>query len=335
MHIRRWPVAVLLFLLFDPSTTSAQAIEMAGPRAPGMGGAFVAVASDGSATWWNPAGLAAGPFVDLSLGQNRVKAGGDRSHAWKGRLSSFALGTPPVGISYYAFRLADITAQGSTAMTGGDRQGTRTGVALRSVPASQFGVTLVHSLISGIHVGSTLKYVRGRVLTATGDGSSEDLLAQADGLRGSDSDSTFDLDIGALGVFGPLRAGGVIRNVREARLGGGSGINLPRQVRLGVAFDGDSARLVPLTIALDADVRRYDGPAGERRVIALGAEQWFAQHRVGFRAGARFNTVGAEEHAVTAGGSVAVRAGLYLDTHAVFGRSDDERGWGVAARVSF
>ena len=31
-----------------------------------MGGAFVAVASDSSATWWNPAGIAAGPFVDIA-----------------------------------------------------------------------------------------------------------------------------------------------------------------------------------------------------------------------------------------------------------------------------
>jgi hypothetical protein len=112
-------------------------------------------------------------------------------------------------------------------------------------------------------------------------------------------------------------------------------VNLPRQVRIGGAFDGDAARRWPLTIAIDADLRRYDGPGGERRVIAAGAERWFAQHRVAVRAGARFNTVGAEERAASGGISVAVRSGLYLDAHVVGGGSANERGWGVAARVSF
>ena len=31
----------------------------------GMGGAFVAVADDGSAIYWNPAGLATGPYFEL------------------------------------------------------------------------------------------------------------------------------------------------------------------------------------------------------------------------------------------------------------------------------
>jgi len=106
-------------------------------------------------------------------------------------------------------------------------------------------------------------------------------------------------------------------------------------VRIGAAFDGDAARRWPLTIAIDADLRRYDGPGGERRVIAAGAERWFAQHRVAVRAGARFNTVGAEERAASGGISVAVRSGLYLDAHVVGGGSANERGWGVAARVSF
>ena len=33
-----------------------------------MGGAFVAVANDSSATWWNPGALADGPFLDAAIG---------------------------------------------------------------------------------------------------------------------------------------------------------------------------------------------------------------------------------------------------------------------------
>jgi hypothetical protein len=128
----------------------------------------------------------------------------------------------------------------------------------------------------------------------------------------------------------------VARNLREASVGvTGYEATLPRQVRVGAAFDGDVARQLPLTIAFDADVQRYRAPGGDRRVIAVGAEQWFAKRRFGVRGGGRFNTVGAEERAASGGMSVAVRAGMYVDGHVVYGGAADERGWGLAARVSF
>ena len=336
MRIPRWPFVLLLYIypVTSPAAAWAQAIEMAGTRAPGMGGAFVAVADDSSATWWNPAGLAAGPFVDVAVSRNTTQAGSDRAPAWRGSLSSFSLGIPPAGVSYYRYRLTEIAQPGSTASGQGDRQAIGTGVVIRSIPASQLGVTLVHSLISGIHIGTTLKYVRSSVRSAVGEGNADDVLDAGDRLDG-DAASTFDLDIGVIAALGAFRAGGVVRNVRAAELGEASGVDLPRQVRIGAAFDGDAARWLPVTIAIDADLRRYSAPGGERRVVAAGAEEWFAQHRVGVRAGARFNTVGAEERAASGGISVAVRSGLYLDGHVVAGGSSDERGWGVAARVSF
>jgi len=335
---RRSVPLVLLWLavvLFRPSDTCAQVMESAGSRAQGMGGAFVAVASDSSATWWNPAGLAAGPFLDVGIGWNGLQAGGEAAPAWREHLSSLALGIPPAGVSYYRFRLTDVTPSPTTATEQGDRQGTGTGVGVRSIPASQLGFTVVHSLLSGFHAGATFKYVRGAVMAAEGAGSADALLDTGDDLEGADSKGTFDFDVGVLAVSGPFRAGAVVRNVRAADFGGSLGATLPRQVRIGGAFDGDSARTLPLTIAIDADLQRYQGPGGDRRVVAVGVERWLGLHRVGLRGGARFNTVGARERAVAAGGSVAVRSGLYLDAHAVYGGSADERGWGVAARVSF
>ena len=58
-------ISALLTLGIQPA--AAQPFEVVGMRALGMGGAFVAVANDSSATWWNPAGLAAGPFVDVAV----------------------------------------------------------------------------------------------------------------------------------------------------------------------------------------------------------------------------------------------------------------------------
>ena len=57
----------LAVVLLWPTGARAQIYESVGTRAQGMGGAFVAVADDASATWWNPAGLAMGAFFSSVL----------------------------------------------------------------------------------------------------------------------------------------------------------------------------------------------------------------------------------------------------------------------------
>ena len=53
-------VLVPAFAAGQPSLAAGQGVEAVGMRALGMGGAFVAVADDASATYWNPAGLVTG-----------------------------------------------------------------------------------------------------------------------------------------------------------------------------------------------------------------------------------------------------------------------------------
>src|SRR5687767_15417468 len=69
--------SVALVCALAADSAYAQVIESAGSRALGMGGAFVAVASDSSATWWNPAGIAAGPFVDIALARSVTERAGE------------------------------------------------------------------------------------------------------------------------------------------------------------------------------------------------------------------------------------------------------------------
>ena len=57
----------LVSLLIVPAVASAQPFETIGVRALGMGGAFVAVADDVSAIWWNPAGLATGGLFSMAV----------------------------------------------------------------------------------------------------------------------------------------------------------------------------------------------------------------------------------------------------------------------------
>lgn len=314
-----------------------------------MGGAFVAVASDSSATWWNPAGLAAGPFVDVTWGRNLVEVT-EQLPAWRDRMSWFALGTPALGLSYYRLRLTDIQPLAPIADAADGREDER--VPVRSLAASQFGVTTVQTLTSGVHVGTTLKFVRGTIRDDQAGSLAplSDALETGEALDGGDAENRFDLDIGIIGVGGPLRLGAVVRNVRQpefAMAGATSdasarSIQLPRQIRVGVAFDPDSAGGIPLTVAFDADVRAYATPSGERRMVAFGAEHWILARRVGLRAGGRVNTRGARERIATAGLTVATGGGLFLDGHVVRGGPEDERGWGldergwgVTARVSF
>src|SRR4051812_2884344 len=88
----RTPAAACISaLLLVPALARAQEPGV-GVRASGMGGAFTAVADDGSAVFWNPAGLASGAFFSLVVDRNTL----NHSSA-----TLVALGTPPLGLAYY------------------------------------------------------------------------------------------------------------------------------------------------------------------------------------------------------------------------------------------
>jgi len=294
---------------------AAQAIEEVGTRAQGMGGAFVAVANDSTATWWNPAGMAAGPFVDLTVGVGRPTDG----HSW-----GIALTTPVVGASFYRLQTAGTPSPAPTAGPGGDRQEGRVELPQPSLRVGQFGATLAHSVFARLHVGATIKVVHG--------------LPDADTV-GESGQTHPDVDLGGLGIVGPVRIGVVARNlaapvvVRTA----GRDVRLDRQVRVGAAFDGALLpfdRTVPLVVSVDADVMSYDTIRGPRRTVAAGVERWFAARRVGARAGVRFNQVGEQERTVSIGASYRLVAGVMVEGFVTAG-SRPERAWGLCVRASF
>jgi hypothetical protein len=293
---RRLLSALCLACWLPAAPANAQATERIGPRAPGMGGAFVAVADDSSAVWWNPGGLAAGAFFDLSITKG-------------GQVAGLSAGVPPFGLSYYQFSGAIHPTAGPAA----DREERR---AMDPLRASQAGITLVQSLVDGVHVGATLRVARGERL---------------DGGTGT----TGDLDVGVHAVlpgrFQAFRLGAVVRNARAPIAGD---VWFDRVIRAGVAFDADRAGYGPAIVSLDVDLREYEADAGRRQVIAGGAERWFGARRAAVRGGARMNVAAGGGAAATAGASVALRAGFYVDGHAAFG-GETERGWGVAGRVSF
>ena len=301
----------------------------------GMGGAFVAVASDATATWWNPAGLATGPFSDTTVGRSATDLKEDVP-ARRDRVSWFAVSAPAVGFSYYRLRITDIRRFGPTGQPVVSREDTGAGLSVRSFSVNELGLTVVQSILPGIHAGATLKYVRGTLRSGAGDTAQlpSDLLDSGEELSGGNAENRFDLDAGVIGAFGPVRVGAVMRNVRAPSFGAGA-FTLPRQTRVGAALDIEKAGGPPLILAVDADVRPYATASGDRRVVAAGAEQWLWRRRIGIRGGGRLNTVGAKERVGAAGVSIAVRTGLYLEGQLTRGDAAAERGWGVGARVTF
>jgi len=147
-------VALVVVLAASPSPSLAQGVGEVGTRAAGMGGAFVAVADDASAVYWNPAGLAFGSYVTLVGDRLAMRAGA----SGQARSSLFlGLGLPPLGVSYYRLRGVAVTAPGPTAGPLQDRNDAGTGdLRLDSLVTHNAGVTLVQSVVAGVAIGSTL-----------------------------------------------------------------------------------------------------------------------------------------------------------------------------------
>ena len=321
-----WGGVLVSVCLSMASPAAAQNFEVLGTRAQGMGGAFVAVADDASATYWNPAGLAMGAYVSLLLDYSTATAEPDnpaRAGSRSGSTVAFAL--PALGLSYYRLRMTTLTAL----------PGDEDHVRLQTLITHHTGATLVQSLTDRIAVGTTLKLVRG--IAATGlapAGDRDDLLDEANDLIGSASNK-FDADIGVFATTGNLRAGFTVRNVVENEFEGpGGAIELKRQFRAGVALTVAQGVLV----AADFDLDRVPGTVGEERNIAVGAEARVIQ-RLFVRSGFRVNTVGDDPPGArpvfSVGGSYGVFGSLLVDGQATFGSESGDRGWGIGARVVF
>lgn len=134
---------VAIATIGSPSLSFAQRFDSVGVRAQGMAGAFVAVADDSSATWWNPAGLATQQkVVDLAL---EVAERGDRG---------VALTFPSLGLSYYRLKVSQLQPFDpiGTAASGREDSGV----------VSQFGATFGQSITQPIVVATTVKLVSAR-----------------------------------------------------------------------------------------------------------------------------------------------------------------------------
>jgi hypothetical protein len=300
---------VCALLLCAPPLARAQSYEGVGIRAQGMAGAFVAVADDATAAWWNPAGLAtSAAFADLIV---EAGQGGNRG---------VAIGFPSLGLSYYRLNISQIRSSGSTGPEASSRQDL--GVAgtgppvLASMAFDQVGVTMGQSIGAHLVVASTLKLMHARSETRGG------------------------LDVGAMAALGPVRLGLTVRDITSGTFGPDEGaFELARRARAGVAVVAPArGRIDRLTVAFDADLTKAPIDGRDERHIAGGVEAWVLGQRLGVRGGFGAAFGDGPEGAGSFGAfgvSVSPLQRVYLDGAVTRGPVAERNRWGFDLRLTF
>ena len=336
-----WQIATcaVLCAVLLPAGANGQVFDVVGTRASGMGGAFVGVADDASAVYWNPAGLAAGSYFSLVLDGGEREAIPDVGPRGSKRSSFLVSATiPALGLSYYrlqqAFAVPDVLLP-----TEDDALfSPPTHLRVDTLVTHHAGVTVVQSILPAVAIGSTLKVVHGVASTQLGELGNVEAALDADP---SDARGTtqIDMDFGVMATMGRLKAGVTVRNLREPGFTSTDGrvITLDRQARAGVSY----ALLAGLTLASDFDLLESTDAFGERRDAAFGVEARLAQ-RAWVRSGYRLNTAGADgldegrdRRALTFGGTFAATASVMVDGLVISGGDHSGRGWGISARFVY
>lgn len=313
-------VLLTVLLLSGVEAAFAQPFEAVGSRALGMGGAFVAVADDASGTFWNPAGLASGQPAGATIEWSRLQKGDREASAdagpWSRSTRFTSLGTWPLGLSYTRVDEVSIGEEGR----------------VHRFTTQDYALSMLQTLTEGLVVGSTLKYVRGKVGSTVGDFATvEQAIEAGEGLPGRSS-GAFDIDLSAMYDARIFRIGYTIRNMKSPAFDDDEGgvRELQRRSRVGLALLPTSG----LTLAIDLDLDTADLPSGPQRVIAAGAEHRLSRLIV-IRGGVRRNLEGLRTTVGAAGASIAVKPGTWIDAHMTLGRSAEERGFGIGLRAGW
>ncbi len=321
--VLRCGVAAVFVLAGLAAPAAAQTFDAVGTRAAGMGGAFVAVADDASAVYWNPGAFAAGSFFSLVLDRNgaELNPGGEGAGSSRSGLL-MALGSPVLALSYYRLRSSVV----GPALDGD-------AIRAATLVTHHTGATVVQSLWEGVAVGATLKLVRGLASSVVRPVAERDALLRDRGDLTAEGSNRFDADLGLMATVGMVKAGVTLRNATAPSFrtpGGSASLKLDRQARAGV-----SVTPVPGWVAaLDLDVLAPGGPLGQGRRFAVGTEG--RVHRKAFvRGGVSAGASGERAAAASAGASFAATRSLLIDVQVTSGSERAQSGWGVSARFGY
>lgn len=338
MHCFRF---LILVSLVGINTAQAQTFEALGVRALGMAGAFVGVADDATAVYWNPAGLSTGHFFSLLAdhSDNSYRHSNKRTRFPKMRspVTMVGLSTNDLAFSYYRLSinktmpvLVDVANDNFSATQ--NEISINTNLVMQNVAIT--GSTFVHPALS---VGTTLRYVRGSMGIGSAGvfGSAAQSFDWTNGMERS-GQNKFDVDVGLMFGSEMIQVGIVGRNLLQPEFVDSIGraeIRLDRHFRAGVGFRTGVGLLVSADIDLSSI--KNDALDGQRRNVAVGLEHWFTDW-LGIRGGSRVNLLATTIEPVGAIGlSLALAPGMFLDGQFTRGSGSIEESWGIAIRVGF
>lgn len=332
---KRALLAAVLTLLTAPRAWPQSTV---GSRAAGMAGAFVAVADDATAVYWNPAGIATGSFVsaviDFGRGERAPKSP-QTAAGQKDTVAFVGVSATAIGLAYFRLETYGTSTAEPVVTAPQSREEVRRSV--QALTTSTVGVSLLQSLTEHIVVGVTPKFIRGSARRGvSGDLDVHDALDTAKGLDGP-GDGAFDVDAGAMVRANRFRFGVIARNLTTPSFDAGAGqdpLALEREVRVGGAWGSGWSGLSRVIVSVDGDLTSRATPSGDRRDVAAGVETWWRHQRLGLRGGARRSTIGDPRAAVAAGISAGLTSGMFVDAHVVRGHAA-ERAWSVGARMVF
>jgi hypothetical protein len=304
---------LVILSLFTAELSSAQ--TPVGTRAAGMAGAFVAVADDASAVYWNPAGIATGSFVSavIDFGRGQPLPGTTQTVATQQDTAAFVgVSATAIGLAYYRRGTYGTSVVEPAVTAPPSRE--EVGRSVHAMTTSSVGVSVVQSLTDHIVIGATPKLVRGGATTRA------------------------DVDAGAMVTMNRFRLGLAAHNLTAPAFAtataGTPEIELGREVRVGGAWGSGWTGISRVIVSVDGDLTSQATPSGDRRELAAGVETWWLRQRLGLRGGIRRSTIGDARAAVAAGVSAGLTSGMLLEAHVVRGH-ESEHSWSVGARMLF
>lgn len=284
-------------------TAAAEFLEIPiGARATAMGGAFGATASDGTAMYWNPAGIARLQDQTATFEYAQWYAGVDVNYA--AVTSQTRLGTIGVGLTSVRFDDMDVISE-----TTNDQQPTGETFTAGSYALS---VSYANALTDRFAIGGTVKVVREQIANSAATGVAFDVgtlfTTPFRGVRlgasilnygskmkitGSDLNVPFDPLPGQNG-----NNGNVPSRIETDRY------NMPLLMRVGVASDVYQQAGTRLTLAVDALA-----PSSAAQHLNLGAELGLLGGLVQLRGGYQELFMADSDRSFTLGGGLRYQFG--------------------------
>lgn len=327
-------LVAFLFILFANSsvvcqtssnvgTVAAPFLEIeVGARAVGMGGAFVAIANDASAIYWNPAGLS---------GLNKIEALLSHNNWLVGTYFDFAGLVYPLGkAGTIALSITSYSTEDMEVRTVQYPDGTGEKFSYGDLAT---GVSYAKNLTENISVGFNAKYISQRIWHMKSSGFAIDMgtlfTSQFHGMK-------IGMSISNFGTSMRLEGKDTAVNYDEAPQYGGSNDNipafkrtddfpLPLLFRVGIAVNILENDLHRITIAVDAA-----HPNDNTEYINSGIEYAFRDY-VSLRMGYKNAFARDSEEGLTTGlgAKIQVPGGSILDIHYIyqaFGRLRNAQG---------